>query len=1154
MNARLGCLALLLGLLCACSSGTGSDIVAADADSSISHPDDVQAADQVVFPDLGPTEVTKDVPVFHDLSPADTHVPGCEEGEGCFLDHCLENSDCLSGWCVQHLGEGVCTIPCQDECPDGWNCKMLGGLGPDPIFLCISGFGNLCKPCAQAEDCISEQAGEDVCVSYGEEGAFCGGQCAEDKDCPWGFSCLTVETVDGASLQQCVIDAGACPCSTLSVDLGLWTPCKEESEWGSCPGKRFCTEEGLSGCDAALPAEETCNAVDDDCDGATDEPLEEGGDYVNLCNDDNECTKDTCTGSEGCAYELLLEGECIDGDACTVGDHCVEGVCVGAPVECDDSNPCTEDTCDGLGGCAFENIQTTCDDMDPCTLGDLCTAGVCAGTPVDCDCVTDEDCAVLEDDDLCNGTLVCNVDAVPYRCMVAPDTEVTCQPPEGEDAFCLTAQCEPLTGVCSEVPANPGLPCDDGDLCTWEASCVDGQCSGGSPLNCNDGNPCTDDGCEPDTGCTYQNNSYPCEDGDTCTVGEQCQDGLCVGNEDALACDDGNPCTDDQCVNGQGCVHTPNQSQCDDGNPCTDGDHCEGGWCVFTGAIVCADQNQCTADSCDPTVGCVFGLHDGPCNDDDLCTTGDHCHLGQCINSGTLACNDNNLCTDDSCNPQVGCTFLPNQEPCDDGNQCTTGDHCENGSCTFGEAVVCSETTECTMASCDPSSGCVYTQHNGPCDDNDLCTTGDVCTDGECGGSGLFSCDDGNLCTTDACDPVGGCSFVPFEGLCDDEDPCTGPDLCINGWCNGTPKDCDDNNPCTDSLCNGDGDCVAWANDDPCNDEDVCTMVDQCFGMECLGGQPLDCNDANPCTDDSCDPVGGCQYENNALPCPGGQCAGGECVLAASCIEYSTGNDAYWFERNEGFRDVCIGSGATEYTYNAQLKQYRNGDLILLPNKVGSGNGAAVSATNFYGFAGGSPSDSSYHWDAVANAQAPQPSVWDVTGMFISPLSGNQFNYCKTLNWNSPDCNNTIIDGPVETLAYPNHSPKNGTYNLNQSAEQIDAGVLVGGQKTWISQQQLDVTAHPSYCVATYGRGWRLPTDIEMGHTTDSHGWNAGIDPSYNAPGGSYHSWSSSRYLPIAKGYLFILWPLGTGQNGYWDGNGVSANNQTTRCVFPGVD
>jgi len=113
--------------------------------------------------------------------------------------------------------------------------------------------------------------------------------------------------------------------------------------------------------------------------------------------------------------------------------------------------------------------------------------------------------------------------------------------------------------------------------------------------------------------------------------------------------------------------------------------------------------------------------------------------------------------------------------------------------------------------------------------------------------------------------------------------------------------------------------------------------------------------------------------------------------------------------------------------------------------------------------------------------------------------------------------------------------------------------VLVGSKTTWISQQQLDDNGHRSYCVATYGRGWRLPTDIEMGHTTDSHGWGAGLDPTYNTNGGSYRLWSSSRYLPINDGHLFILWPLGTGQNGYWDGNGVGADNQRTRCVFPGV-
>ena len=35
--------------------------------------------------------------------------PACAPGSGCFLDPCADNSDCLYGWCVEHMGNQVCS-------------------------------------------------------------------------------------------------------------------------------------------------------------------------------------------------------------------------------------------------------------------------------------------------------------------------------------------------------------------------------------------------------------------------------------------------------------------------------------------------------------------------------------------------------------------------------------------------------------------------------------------------------------------------------------------------------------------------------------------------------------------------------------------------------------------------------------------------------------------------------------------------------------------------------------------------------------------------------------------------------------------------------------------------------------------------------------
>ena len=52
-------------------------------------------------------------------------VPECQPGDGCLLDPCTDNDQCLSGFCLEHLGEGACTVSCIEECPPGWHCQEL---------------------------------------------------------------------------------------------------------------------------------------------------------------------------------------------------------------------------------------------------------------------------------------------------------------------------------------------------------------------------------------------------------------------------------------------------------------------------------------------------------------------------------------------------------------------------------------------------------------------------------------------------------------------------------------------------------------------------------------------------------------------------------------------------------------------------------------------------------------------------------------------------------------------------------------------------------------------------------------------------------------------------------------------------------------------
>jgi hypothetical protein len=73
--------------------------------------------------------------------------------------------------------------------------------------------------------------------------------------------------------------------------------------------------------------------------------------------------------------------------------------------------------------------------------------------------------------------------------------------------------------------------CGNSDLCDGQETCQDGLCSAGVPLDCDDGNTCTDDDCEPLNGCLHLPNTSPCDDGLACNNPDTCQGGICTGDE-----------------------------------------------------------------------------------------------------------------------------------------------------------------------------------------------------------------------------------------------------------------------------------------------------------------------------------------------------------------------------------------------------------------------------------------------------------------------------------------------------------------------------------------------------------------------------------------------------------------------------------------------
>ena len=85
---------------------------------------------------------------------------------------------------------------------------------------------------------------------------------------------------------------------------------------------------------------------------------------------DNNC-------ANGVDEEPLSSDSCDNGDFCDGEEYCAAGTCqAGTPVNCDDVNACTDDSCDEGG----DSCENQCDATDP--ADDCCDNPPCAGDPI----------------------------------------------------------------------------------------------------------------------------------------------------------------------------------------------------------------------------------------------------------------------------------------------------------------------------------------------------------------------------------------------------------------------------------------------------------------------------------------------------------------------------------------------------------------------------------------------------------------------------------------------------------------------------------------------------------------------------------------------------------------------------------------------------
>lgn len=156
-------------------------------------------------------------------------------------------------------------------------------------------------------------------------------------------------------------------------------------------------------------------------------------------------------------------------------------------------------------------------------------------------------------------------------------------------------------------------------------------------LICDDGIDCTIEDIDVETGqCSY---TWPdCnlleEDGccsPNCTAQDDadCVEDFCIDlDEDGFGV--GTSCTGPDCDDNQSSTNPWATEICGDGqdNNC-DGNIDEG--CNLCEEILCDDDNPCTQDACDPLIGCYYQVVVGTCDDGDPNTKYDYCDEGVCV-------------------------------------------------------------------------------------------------------------------------------------------------------------------------------------------------------------------------------------------------------------------------------------------------------------------------------------------------------------------------------------------------------------------------------------------------------------------------------------------------------------------------------------------